>query len=361
MPNPKNIGTKEIPLEFAKKFSVIVNSAWDSGEMLSKVSPVSADLLRFWFEDSFCQNRGINFHAGQRQAILNAIYAHEVLGVESTLGLYEAVDLSLIDSRFLQNLGDKKYAHPKYCIKMATGTGKTWVLNALLIWQYLNANHSSLRGNLSDSENNEAIQKFSKNFLLVAPGLIVYERLVDSFCGKEDSNGMRDFHTSDIYKNSELFLPQKYKESVLAFIANATLKKDEIGKRHKSDGFIAITNWHLLMEQKEQIDEISPLKNPKAIVEDLLPLTPNISKGNALETLDNANRGDILDFLAGIKNICVFNDEAHHIHENKKAGENLADEVLWQKSLNAIAKGKGRDFIQIDFSATPYNVTGSIM
>ena len=159
MPNPKNIGTKEIPLEFAKKFSVIVNSAWDSGEMLSKVSPVSADLLRFWFEDSFCQNRGINFHAGQRQAILNAIYAHEVLGVESTLGLYEAVDLSLIDSRFLQNLGDKKYAHPKYCIKMATGTGKTWVLNALLIWQYLNANHSSLRGSLSDSENNEAIQK----------------------------------------------------------------------------------------------------------------------------------------------------------------------------------------------------------
>ncbi len=424
MPNPKNIGTKEIPLEFAKKFSVIVNSAWDSGKILSKVSPVSADLLRFWFEDSFCQNRGINFHAGQRQAILNAIYAHEVLGVESTLGLYEAVDLSLIDSRFLQNLGDKKYAHPKYCIKMATGTGKTWVLNALLIWQYLNANHSSLRGSLSDSENNEAIQKnkidchesavadsrndgathplrhpnaregeqndsphthspplargnsthspslaegargwvipkFSKNFLLVAPGLIVYERLVDSFCGKEDSNGMRDFHTSDIYKNSELFLPQKYKESVLAFIANATLKKDEIGKRHKSDGFIAITNWHLLMEQKEQIDEISPLKNPKAIVADLLPLTPNISKGNALETLDNANRGDILDFLAGIENICVFNDEAHHIHENKKAGENLADEVLWQKSLNAIAKGKGRDFIQIDFSATPYNVTGS--
>ncbi len=370
MPNPKNIGTREIPLEFAKKFSAVVNSAWDSGEMLSKVSPVSADLLRFWFEDSFCANRGINFHAGQRQAILNAIYAHEVLGVDSTLGLYEAVDLSLLDSRFLLNLEDKKYAHPKYCIKMATGTGKTWVLNALLIWQYLNATyarestyesqidcHESLRDSRNDKSN--TIPKFSKNFLLVAPGLIVYERLVDSFCGKEDSNGMRDFSTSDIYKNKELFLPRKYEESVLAFIQNAVLKKEQIGKRHKDNGFIAITNWHLLMEQKEQIDEISPLKNPKAIVADLLPLTPNISKGNALETLDSANRGDILGYLTELSNICIFNDEAHHIHENKKAGENLSDEVLWQKSLNAIAKGKGRDFIQIDFSATPYNVTGS--
>lgn len=382
MPNPKNIGTKEIPLEFAKKFSAIVNSAWESGKMLECVSPVSADLLRFWFESGFCENRAINFHTGQRQAILNVIYAHEVLGADSTLGLYEAVDFSLLDSRLLQNIEDKKYTHPKYCIKMATGTGKTWVLNALLIWQYLNATYLSLRGSLSGSENNEAIQKlkvdchdfanaksrndktstipkFSKNFLLVAPGLIVYERLIDSFCGKEDSDGMRDFSTSDIYKNSALFLPQKYKESVLAFIANAVLKKDEIGRQHKSNGFIAITNWHLLMEQKEQIDEISPLKNPKAILQDLLPLTPNISKGNALETLDNANRGDILGYLTQIENICVFNDEAHHIHENKKAGENLADEVEWQKSLNAIAKGKGRDFIQIDFSATPYNVTGS--
>ena len=386
MPNPKNIGTKEIPLEFAKKFSAIVNSAWESGKMLECVSPVSADLLRFWFESGFCENRAINFHTGQRQAILNVIYAHEVLGADSTLGLYEAVDFSLLDSRLLQNIEDKKYTHPKYCIKMATGTGKTWVLNALLIWQYLNAcaqssesldftcesthplTPSAREGEDSPSKNSPPLAggvgggvtpKFSKNFLLVAPGLIVYERLIDSFCGKEDSDGMRDFSTSDIYKNSALFLPQKYKESVLAFIANAVLKKDEIGRQHKSNGFIAITNWHLLMEQKEQIDEISPLKNPKAILQDLLPLTPNISKGNALETLDSANRGDILGYLTQIENICVFNDEAHHIHENKKAGENLADEVEWQKSLNAIAKGKGRDFIQIDFSATPYNVTGS--
>jgi len=53
----------------------------------------------------------------------------------------------------------------------------------------------------------------------------------------------------------------------------------------------------------------------------------------------------------------VFNDEAHHIHELKKEGE--TSEVEWQKSLSKIAESKGRRFVQMDFSATPYNDVGS--
>lgn len=350
-----NTGTKEFPLDFASKLSEQVNEAWQSGEMLKKVSPASADLLRFWFEDVFCAERELNFHIGQKQAILNAIYCHEILKTESTLGLYESVDISLLgNSGFVANLDDKKYAHPKYCIKMATGTGKTWVLNALLIWQYLNASaQSGLQDKFGDNNN----VKFSKNFLLVAPGLIVYERLIDSFCGKENEDGTRDFSSADICKNKELFLPRKYEEKVLSFIQNSVLNKNDIGRRRLSDGMIAITNWHLLIDEKEQIDEISPLKNPKDIVNDLLPIMPGTSGGNSLENLDLANQGDILGFLGGLENICVFNDEAHHIHENKSAG--ISNEVEWQKSLNIIAQDKGRNFIQIDFSATPYDVTGS--
>ena len=56
-------------------------------------------------------------------------------------------------------------------------------------------------------------------------------------------------------------------------------------------------------------------------------------------------------------NICVFNDEAHHIHENKTAG--IISEVEWQKSLNFISENKKTNFIQVDFSATPYDITGS--
>ncbi len=41
----------------------------------------------------------------------------------------------------ISELEKEKYQHRMYGVKMATGTGKTWVLNALLIWQYLNAKY----------------------------------------------------------------------------------------------------------------------------------------------------------------------------------------------------------------------------
>ena len=83
----------------------------------------------------------MNFHAGQKQAILNAIVAHEVLGAASLQDLYQQVapDALLAGNR-LAEVSAAKHAHPKYCFKMATGTGKTWVLQALLIWQLLNKN-----------------------------------------------------------------------------------------------------------------------------------------------------------------------------------------------------------------------------
>jgi type III restriction enzyme len=54
----------------------------------------------------------------------------------------------------------------------------------------------------------------------------------------------------------------------------------------------------------------------------------------------------------------VFNDEAHHIHEVKREGETT--EVEWQKSLTRICRVQRHDaFVQVDFSATPYNDVGS--
>src|SRR5690606_11304465 len=44
-----------------------------------------------------------------------------------------------------------------------------------------------------------------------------------------------------------------------------------------------------------------------------------------------------------------FNDEAHHVHSGG------GTEVEWQKSLLELAKDKGQNFVQIDFSATPCN------
>jgi len=348
MTTPLNTGTRDIPLKFAGELSALVNSEWESGDFIGKVSPVTQDLLRFWFSDPFCDARSINFHEGQRQAILNTIYAHEVLKAESVFDMYAAVNNEIIAQMDLTYLKKDKFSHPKYCVKMATGTGKTWTLHALLIWQYLNAKLEETPSGF-----------YSKRFLIVAPGLIVYERLLDAYIGKEAEDGTRDFNTSDFKRFEELFIPPAYKEMLFGFIQSNVVKKEEIGRKITGDGMIAITNWHLLASvEDEEYSDISPLENPSTAVKELLPITPGTSAGHSLETLDNQYlSGGEIEYLAGLENMVVFNDEAHHIHETKKAG--IVSEVEWQKSLNKIAEGKGRKFIQIDFSATPYDVTGS--
>lgn len=349
MPTLLNTGTKDIPLYFAKQLTNIVNQEWEAGTFFSKVTPITQDLLRYWFNPAFCDSREINFHRGQKQAVLNAIYCHEILKADSILSMYQQASQDLLTPEIFNYINDEKYNHPKYCIKMATATGKTFVLNALLIWQYLNAKYKEI--------DNEV--KFTKNFLLVAPGLIVYERLLDAFLGKEQEDGKRNFETSDIKKNEKLFVPEKYRNALFGFIQNNVVQKEEIAKKITGDGIIAITNWHLLagVEESEN-SEISPFQDTSKIIKDLLPITPGTTAGHDLNTIDNRFlKGGELEYLQSLDNICVFNDEAHHIHENKQNG--IVSEVEWQKSLNYISKGKGRNFIQIDFSATPYDITGS--
>ena len=358
MPNRTNTGTGEYPLVFAKELTKIVNREWESGNMLRQVTPVTADLLRWWFEETFTTERDRNFHIGQRQAILNAIYVHEVLKSGSVSETYSAVGQDTFEtftsSGVISEIQKPKYSTPKMCIKMATGTGKTWVLNALLIWQYLNAKYYDPAF---------APVKYTKNFLIIAPGLIVYERLLDAFLGKQNTDGSRDFNTSDIKQNEDLFLPDRYRDDIYSFVRNSVADKTEIKDKVTADGIIAITNWHTLNEEieEEQSDiELAgtDLDDSKAIVKYLLPVTPGTAAGNALETLDNRYlRGGILEYLAGMSDICVFNDEAHHIHESKTSGK--VNEVKWQEALDKISAGKARNFIQIDFSATPYDVTGS--
>ncbi|MBK9439874.1 MAG: DEAD/DEAH box helicase family protein [Comamonadaceae bacterium] len=341
-----------------------------AADILELVTPITAELLLWWFGDDMVTSRGtLNFHTGQKQAILNAIVAHEVLGQDvaqwTLLDLYRtaAPDALLAGTR-LTEVAQDKHAHPKYCFKMATGTGKTWVLQALLIWQMLNKT-AVLAAGQEDA-------RFTRQFMVVAPGLIVYERLLDAFCGKLTVNalggvtGARDFASSDIAKFADLFIPEVHREAVFAFVRGNVCSKTEIGLKATGNGMIAITNWHLLAEGDvaEDIEDLDSVMapgappDPQRVINAVLPLTPGRATGNSLEVLDRRYaRGNVLEFLAALPELMVFNDEAHHIHEFKREGEST--EVEWQKSLSKIAASKGRRFVQVDFSATPYNDVGS--
>jgi len=329
-------------------------------DLYDLVTPVTAELLRWWFGEDACASRGFNFHAGQRQAILNVIVAHEVLASPDLKDLYSQVcaDALLEDDR-LAEVAQDKHAHPKYCLKMATGAGKTWVLQALLIWQLLN------RTAALDDGRDDA--RFTRRFLIVAPGLIVYERLLDAFLGKEREDKSRDFPTSDIATFADLFMPPARRERIVQFVRGNVCTKTEIGLKATGNGMIAITNWHLLADaaneeeaadDDEFLDAPSMVAEPSVVAYRVLPLAPGRAAGNSLDALDRRwARGNVLAWLADLPDLMVFNDEAHHIHELKKEGETT--EVEWQRSLSIIAAGKGRRFVQVDFSATPYNDVGS--
>ena len=331
-------------LDFAQAVTDRANAAWEDGSFIESVTPTTKALLAYWFEPAFSDLRNLNFHQGQRQAILNAIYIHEVLKKERVLDVYETIapQILLQPGSALDSLGDEIYNHPKYAIKMATGTGKTWVLQALLIWQYLNAKHEE--GN------------YTKNFLVVAPGLIVYERLLDAFQGKLSDDGTtRDFETSDLKSTQDLFIPEEYRDEVFGFLQSSVAAKTDIGSKVTGDGLIAITNYHLLMGVEEDVEDEA--LSARQIDSWALPVSPGVSAGNSLDMLDaGLGRRKELEYLHSLDDLLVFNDEAHHIHAIKRKGE--VSEVEWQKSLRYIAEGKGRRFIQVDFSATPYNEHG---
>ena len=275
------------------------------------------------------------------------------MGEKNVMDAYENIIPELMDHADLAQLAKPKYQMPKYAVKMATGTGKTWVMHALLIWQMLNARHED-----------EKSGRFTQKFLIVAPGLIVYDRLLDAFCGRKKRDAEhRDPQTNDYYLNQDVFIPERYRDEVFSFIQNNVVtKEDGIGKKTTGEGLIALTNWHLFENQtadEDENDDDDPNTiTPTKIVNTLLPVRPGKAAGNDLGMLDRrALGGNELEYLAGLKDLMVINDEAHHIHEIKRNGE--TEEVEWQRGLNAISATKGTRFIQVDFSATPFDTKGA--
>jgi Type III restriction enzyme, res subunit len=92
------------------------------------------------------------------------IYLYEVAKVRRHKGLFETF-ATRSDLRLLQY---DDFA--RYCVKMATGSGKTKVMSLTIAWQFFNAVA-------------EARDDFAKTFLIIAPNVIVFERLRTDFEG----------------------------------------------------------------------------------------------------------------------------------------------------------------------------------
>lgn len=268
------------------------------------VTATTRVLLNWWFrQDHRLPNgRKFEYHYAQREAIETIIYLFEVVKARRQKDLIEKF-ANRSDLKLLQH---DDFA--RYCIKMATGSGKTKVISLVIVWQYMNACVENL-------------PEYAQTFLILAPNVIVFERL------------RSDFASGRIFRVDPL-IPR---ELQIYWDFDCYLRGE--GERAHSTGALYLTNVQQLYERpdrstKDEPDVMTAVLGPK-------PQSEKMERENFEERI--ASRG----------NSCmVINDEAHHTHD---------EESEWNKTIRQLHSSLHQaGFLQLDVTATPRHSKGTL-
>ena len=201
-------------------------------------------------------------------------------------------------------------------MKLATGAGKTKVLSLLMTWSYFHALY-------------EAGSPLSTNILLIAPNIIVLDRL------RADFDGAKIFHHDPL-------LPENGYEGrdwQADFQMNVHIQ-DQIGAVNRR-GNLFLTNIHRVTEGPPP-----PSWDDEDLTDYFLGPKPVTKTTDSLV--------DLGVIVRQVDELIVFNDEAHHIHEKNAWFENVQDIVFKMRQ-------SGRRFAgQFDVTATPKHNNGRI-
>jgi type III restriction enzyme len=279
--------------------------AWCAGGYKG-ITDTTRILLNFWFETDHKLPTGLPFkyHPSQRDAMETLIFVWEFEKVRTRKTLLERY------AQDLRNLQLPPYDDfARYCVKMATGSGKTKVMALAVAWQFLNAAR----------EPDEVAKDYAKTFLLIAPNVIVLERL------KTDFAGGRIFRADPVIpKELEIFWDFD------------CVMRDEGEKAH-AEGTLFLTNIQQFYERPDRSGDLEP----EVMTEMLGPPPPT-------QKMELTDFGDRIALRAG--NLLIINDEAHHTHE---------EDNEWNKVIRRL-HAKTPLTAQLDFSATPRFQKGAI-
>ncbi len=279
--------------------------AWRAGGYKG-ITETTRLLLNHWFrtDHRLLNGRPFVWHPSQRDAIETVIFAWEFEKVRTRKGLLEryAVDLKNVRLAAYDEF-------PRYCVKMATGSGKTKVMSLAVVWQFLNAVR----------EPEEIARDYARTFLLIAPNVIVFERL------KVDFAGGRIFHVDPL-------IPKELK---IFWDFDCVMRGE--GEKAHAEGTLFLTNIQQFYERGGRQDD----SEPEAMTGVLGPKPP----AQKLEMTDFTER---IALRGG--RLLVVNDEAHHTHD---------EESEWNKVIRGL-HGRTPLAAQLDFSATPRFQKGSL-
>ena len=274
------------------------------------ITDTTRELLHFWFEeDHKLDGELFKFWFCQREAIETLIYVYGVMKKRNFIDMardFGAGPIQAYDPSYDQ--------YPLYAFKMATGSGKTFVMALVIVWSYFNHRF----------ENKEDYA--SKFLLITGEKNVIYDRL------------KRDFKDGAIFKKWS-FIPPKWEDK---FDLQVILKEDPI--HIIPENVLFLTNIQQLEERKGKKEEV------EEYVDDLLVLKEVKKHDIYLE-----NR--IKEVLTKCPNIMILKDEAHHIYSFEKAWK----KILLNLHENLVSQyGKGIN-MELDFSATPKTETGALL
>ena len=260
-------------------------------------------LLAWWFDtDHEVDGRPFAFYDAQREAVESLIYVYEVARRRNNRELLEAF-LPNSKVRLLQ-YGD----FTRYGVKMATGSGKTMVMALAVVWSYLNA--------INEPECNE----YATSFLIIAPNVIVFERLQGDFAGGE------------VFRKFQMVPPEYAAQwSDVRFF----MRGDHADIA--SGGAVYLTNIQQLYDAPQRSGRRASGGSPPAIAALLGPAASDAP----------AERDDFDDrIVRRSAPLMVINDEAHHTHDEESA---------WNQTIRGLRQRIGDEsfMAQLDFSATP--------
>ena len=275
-------------------------------------SQTSKSLLKYWFQTKKNLNgNNFNYYFAQRESVETLIYLIEVANIESKHDLLKYSSTGELE----ESMFEEDWV--RLVVKMATGSGKTKVLSLVIAWSYFNRMY-------------ENDKKFARNFILIAPNIIVLDRL------------KTDFENSKIFNQDPILPPDTFD--------GRNWKSDFKIKTHIQDDVkLASKIGNLFLTN---IQRIYVNKTKEASLDDD-DLTDFFIGGKAKTKVESGV--DLTKIIKDVNELIILNDEAHHIHDPKMA---------WFKSIsdlnnNLIQKG-GKLAMQIDVTATPKKTNGSI-
>src|SRR5579883_738944 len=269
------------------------------------ISDTTRLLLNYWFrtDHRLPNGRAFRYHGSQRAAMETLIYLYEVAGIRRHKALLETFAANAPSLRLLQYDDFARYG-----IKMATGSGKTKVMALAIAWQYFNAVV-------------EGRADYAQTFLILAPNVIVFERLRTDFAGGR------------IFRADPVIPP----ELTVFWDLECYLRGE--GERASYAGAVYLTNIQQFYERPESNNG----SEPDVMTAVLGPKPP----AKTVEIGDFDQR-----IVARGAPCLVINDEAHHTHD---------EESEWNRAIRRIHATLAAGLAgQLDFSATPRYSKGSL-